>query len=175
MARVRASDRTILSFEIDDAGLRAKMEKLSPEKLNKDVFMPVLLATLKTLQRRSVSVANTNGLNRTDVGANNGWEWQRKARIPASIRIGKRWRIKGYAAGRVFIGRGKQYDAGKRAHHANPLIAGYRQFVPTGIPGKGNVRFTKMQPPRPLFALVIPQAQKILTDTLKRALKKLKV
>jgi hypothetical protein len=171
--RPRQSEITLLSFQVDDSALRAKLSKLNDEDLTKKVYMPVLKATLTTLQRRAIGVAKAQGLDQTVEKTKNRWTWQTKGRIADAIKVGKRWRVKGYAAGRLFTK--SSSDAGKRAPHANPLIAGYRQMIPTGLPGKGQVRFSKNQPPRPLYALIKGDAQRILTDTLKRAIKKLKI
>jgi len=174
MARkVRASERLFLSFELDDEALKAKLAKLSDVELTKKVYMPVLKATLSTIQRRVQSNARLQNLDSKTTKAKNGWTWETEGRIPPAIVVGKRWRVKGFAAGRVFTKTSK--SSVKRAPHANPLIAGYRQMIPTGIPGKGQVRFSKMQPARPIYSPAIPEAQRILTQTLKRAIKKLKV
>jgi hypothetical protein len=174
MARkIRASERIFLSFELDDTALQAKLAKLSNEELTKKVYMPALKAALTTIQRRVQSSARSQNLDQKTTKVKNGWTWQTEGRIPPAITVGKRWRVKGFAAGRVFTKTAK--SSVKRAPHANPLIAGYRQMVPTGIPGKGQVRFSKMQPARPIYSPAIPEAQRILTDTLKRAIKKLKV
>jgi hypothetical protein len=175
MARkVRASERLFLSFELDDEALKAKLAKLSDVELTKKVYMPVLKATLNTIQRRVQSSARAiQNLDQKTTKTKNGWTWQTEGRIPPAITVGKRWRVKGFAAGRVYTKTAK--SSAKRAPHANPLIAGYRQMIPTGVPGKGQVRFSKMQPARPIYSQTIPEAQRILTQTLKRAIKKLKV
>jgi hypothetical protein len=177
VAKVRASELALLSFQIDDAELRAKIARLSDERLTKEIYMPVLLATLKTLQRRSTAAAAAAGFAATGpMESDTGWKWTRKARVFNSIKVGKRWRVKGYTAGRVYTAQGKRNEYLKRAPHANPKIAGHIQVVPTGIPGKGQVRPTgKVQPPRPIFSVAKAGAQKILTDTLKRAIRKFKV
>jgi hypothetical protein len=170
--RPRASEMTFLTFEVDDSELRAKIARLSAERLTKDLYMPVLKAVLTTLQRRAVGTAKAQGLDQTTEKTKNRWTWSTRARIPASIKVGKRWRIKGYAAGRVFT---KTGPGGARAPHANPLIAGYRQMIPTGLPGKGQVRFSKNQPARPIYSTIKGEAQSILTATLKRAIAKLEI
>ena len=141
-------------------------------------FKEVMQSTLGRLVTIARSSARQEGLDRTDIGSKNGWSWQRKGRIPTSIAAGKVWvsRKDGTLRGRLFsfkrIGGAGKPKATTRAYHTNPLVAGYRQFVPTGKPGKGNVRFTKMQPPRPIFDSAKAQASSLFVVQITKAINK---
>lgn len=81
------------------------------------------------------------------------WHWQTFGRIPRAVTIsklfkrGKDFNAKTGDRGRkVFIQTRVGAPESKRAPHWNLVVYGHRQMIPTGIPGKGQVRQSKRKP-----------------------------
>jgi hypothetical protein len=114
------------------------------------------------------------------------WSWETYGRIPRAVTIsaafkkGKGFDAKGGDRGKkVFITVRKGVSESKRAPHWNLVVYGHRQMIPTGIPGKGQIRQSKRKPMQPgssMFAPVAASAlgmlKKNLVHQLKAAVKK---
>lgn len=104
----------------------------------------------------------------------NGWSWTVVGRLVASVKTSRKWkRSQNTVVGRkVFNSRAKTRLASERAPHAHLIVLGHRKFIPTGVPGKGNVRPAKnfMAQPRPSYAAAFAFAPALLVAESKRAL-----
>lgn len=164
----RKSQFSNLSIEWDDEGLRKFFDNLSESKRQK-FYKQAIDKTLESTKKLVQSAASAQGFAKTGPASNNGWDWDRRGRLPKAITKGKIWATRGQAGGRVYTKTAKTAPESARSPAANAFITGYRQFVPTGEPGKGNARFTKNQPPRPVYKLVAPMVPRIFKDNLRRA------
>lgn len=120
-----------VTFEVDDRRLMALLHGLSPaatESAMKDVMRQTSRLLVPTARREALA----NGLGKQGkVTAPSGWSWTRLGRIPRAIAGGKVYRYKGAIRTRLYIKAAKRHGLMNSAPHANPVIAGYRQFVPT--------------------------------------------
>ena len=124
-----------VTFEVDDSKLRAMLKGLSPaasESAMKDVLKQSSRLLLPMARREAAS----NGLGKQGRTDNDGWEWTRLGRIPRAISGGKVYRVSGAIRTRLYIKAGRKHGLMGSAPHANPVIAGYRQWVPNGKPGR---------------------------------------
>ncbi len=170
MARYqRKSALTSVSVEIDDSGLQKVFNSLSPS-VRRKYLSAATKKTLNSVRALTVSAAKAQGFAKTGPASNNGWDWNRRGRLPNAITVGKVWNETGQTGGRVYTKTAKSAGEMNRSPLANAFISGYDQYVPTGLPGKGQVRFTKHQPARPVYKLVEPMVKKIFSDNVKRAL-----
>jgi hypothetical protein len=150
-----------VTFEVDDSKLRAMLKGLSPaasESAMKDVLKQSSRLLLPMARRE----ASSNGLGKQGRTENDGWEWTRLGRIPRAISGGKVYRVSGAIRTRLYIKAGRKHGLMGSAPHANPVIAGYRQWVPNGKPGAGQGRFVGSKPGRSVFGSALRAAPNIL-------------
>jgi len=178
MAKGKTSNPGI-RFSVDDSKLQAMLSGLSDKAMEsalKDV-MKQASRLLVPMAKRSAEEAGFGRMGKTE--SESGWEYTRFGRIPRAIAGGKVYRYKGAIRTRLYIKQGKKHGFMFSAPHANPQIAGYKQFIPKK---KGTVRriadklgFSflgrfggssrstgKVHAPRPIFGLVKTTAPSIL-------------
>lgn len=167
---VRKTPLTSVSVDIDDSGLQKILDALSAPRRRKFIAAATK-KTLVSVKALSISAAKAQGFGKTGDASNNGWDWTRRGRLPNAITVGKVWSETGQTGGRVYTKTSKTAGEMARSPQANAFISGYDQYVPTGLPGKGQVRFTKRQPARPVYKLVEPMVKRIFIDNIQRSLR----
>lgn len=159
----RANSTTSITLSWNDKGLKDIFEQLKPEQQAE--AQKAAIKTAGTSLRKIVQQdARSAGLGRTAAKSNDGWEWQTYGRIPNSIVVGKAWRRKGTLALRVYVASGRRWGFLKRAPHANPVIAGYKQKIPSGKTGPA-VYSGETKAGRPIFG----RASRLAPEVFKKA------
>lgn len=84
------------------------------------------------------------------------WKWQTYGRIPRAITISKAFKRgkdfnakEGDSGRKVFIQTARNKPDSQRAPHWNLVVYGHKQMIPTGKPGRGEVRQSKRKPYQP--------------------------
>jgi hypothetical protein len=169
-SRIRKGPLTTITVDIEDEGLQKVLEALKPAARRKYINAATK-KTLTSVKALTISAAKAQGFAKTGEASNNGWDWTRRGRLPNAITVGKVWNQTGQTGGRVYTKTAKTAGEMGRSPQANAFITGYDQYVPTGLPGKGQVRFTKHQPARPVYKLVEPMVRRIFIDNIQRSLR----
>ena len=170
----------MISFEVDTAEIRKALADVSIE-ISVTVVKKAVDETSEQL--RSMMSLDAASAGYSSVGQKSsasGWKWSTSGRIPRSIKVSKKFRkgkdfSKGDYGRKVFSARSNTVPYSNRARHTNLVVHGFRQFVPTGVPGKGNVRRSRVKPDHPankIFNNSILAAQKILEQNVIRELNK---
>lgn len=128
------------------SGIRADMVKIAVPK--------AVDQTSRQVQKQMVAASSQySTVTKKTVGR---WSWETYGRIPRSVSVsklfkkGKDFNSKSGDRGRkVFITVRRGVTESKRAPHWNLVVYGHRQMIPTGIPGKGQVRQSKRKPRQP--------------------------
>lgn len=148
------------------------------EKFEETVATRAINIAAKQTADQARATASSVGLGSTGRASNNGWSWTRIGRIPRSITVSKKWKKAGKVGKKVFASSSKKRLYSARAPHANIVITGYEQWIPTGVAGKGNVRRSKMNPVKPalpIFVIAQSMAQtrfnQAAVESLRRAIK----
>lgn len=162
---------------IDDSQVQLLVRDLGEKSEETIAVRAINVAAKKTADMARAS-AVASGLGATGRASNGGWSWTRLGRIPRSIVVSRKWKKSGKVGKKVFASSSKKRLYSARAPHANLSIVGYNQWIPTGVPGKGNVRRSKLnpvKPPRPVFSAAMATAQasfnQAAIDALRRALR----
>lgn len=167
----------MFSVSVDASQLTSLVRDLG-RNFEAKVMTRAIDSAAKTTAKTVSNTASAMGLSKVGTSQAGGWTWNTLGRIPRAVKISRKWSKPGKVGKKVFITRAKTRLYSQRAAHANLTIGGFNQWVPTGKPGKGQVRRSKRNPvkaPRPIFALASLQAQSVFTkaatDALNRALK----
>lgn len=165
-------------FEIDTKEVMSMLNGISENVVKKAVPKAVdrtaeQVQTSMVRDAASLSVV-TNKTKRR-------WKWETYGRIPRSTVISKLFRkgknfdaSKGDRGRKVFIQTAKGVGFARRAPHWNLVIYGHKQWIPTGIPGKGQVRLSKKayEPGRPtMYLSTVLKAQGLLQKNMENQLK----
>lgn len=171
----RKNSTTSLSITWNDAGLEDIFNQLKPEnqeKANKDA----LRTAGNSLKRMAQADARTMGLGKIGRKSDEGWEWQTYGRIPNATTVGKAWSRGARQGVRVYMAAARSKGFLRRAYHANPVIAGYRQKIP-GKKGQAAVFSGEKKAGKPVFARARLQAplifRKAVESNLRRLIKRL--
>jgi hypothetical protein len=163
---------------VDTTDARKSLSALSKDLEDEVVKKSVDLAAAK-IAKMMAAEATASGLGAVgDSKSDTGWKWETWGRIPRSIAVSKPFKrhiAKGDRGRKVYPSRSRKNPYTKRAAHAHLVILGHRKFIPTGIPGKGQVRLSKKgyQPGRNLFRSSAIRAPQVFYETMESTLKRI--
>lgn len=163
---------SVVTATWDDRGLQKIFEELHPDqqfKLHKNAMR----VTARKIRDAAKKDAESFGLAKSANKENDGWKWKTFGRIPAALTVGKLWTRGDISGVRVFVkSRGSFF---KSAPHANPVMVGYTQKIPTR--SGQSVNSGEQKPARPVFSRAKSEAprvfRKAVEDSVKRMVKRL--
>lgn len=154
----------MVKVRIDTAAASAALDSMD-QKFKDRVALAAIDAAAKKTQSIAKLTILSAGLAGGQDKTKNGWSWTVIGRIARSVVLSRKWsRGKNIVGRKVFNTRASRRLASERAPHAHLIIRGHRKFIPTGAPGKGQVRRGNppSQPARPLYAAAELSAPAIL-------------
>lgn len=174
----------MIIVDVNSSQIQALLQTVSAQ-LSEKVAAAAVNKTAATLKRMMISEASSAGFGQlAQKHSASGWSWETLGRMPRAIQTSKFFRArttksavinKGDKGKKIFITRSRGKPFTSRMPHAHLLISGHRQFVPTGLPGKGQVRLSRtkpFEPARPVFIRSPLAAQKLLVHQLEIELRR---
>lgn len=167
-----------MKVEVDMSEVERMLSGIKTDMLKIAVPKAVDQTSRQVGRQMQVAASAYSTVTKKQVGR---WSWETFGRIPRAVTVsklfkkGKDFNAKTGDRGRkVFITVKKGVAESKRAPHWNLVVYGHRQMIPTGIPGKGQVRQSKRKPRQPgnmMFAPVAAGALGMLKKNLVHQLK----
>jgi hypothetical protein len=170
----------MIVVDVDSTEVQRMLRSLS-DSIADAVAGRAVSMTATQLKRSMSNEARSAGFGKvSNKRSKSGWEWETLGRMPRAVQVSKFFRTgRGVAKGdkgkKIFLARGRKYLYTNRMPHAHLIIAGYRQMIPTGLPGVGQVRPSQLKPFHPgrdVFSASPKSAKVLLTRNLRQLLRK---